>query len=110
MSIGGIFSKYAATQEFFSPSFCLAYAGLLTTLIIYAIGWQQVIKKLSISFAYANKSIGVIYAMIWGMLFFDETISIGKIVGIIFIVCGVILFARAEGSHGDNNSYRNTTN
>ena len=95
-SVGGVFSKYAASQPFFSTNFCLAYAALLITLVIHAVGWQQIIKHLPLNLAYASKSVGLVYALIWGVIVFDETVSIGKIVGIIIIIGGVILFAASE--------------
>ena len=95
-SVGGVFSKYAATQPFFSENFCIAYAALLFTLVIHAVGWQQIIKHLPLTLAYASKSIGLVYALIWGVLVFDETVSIGKIIGIIITIFGVVFFARSE--------------
>lgn len=95
-SAGGVFTKLAAAEEFFSPNFCLLYAAMMLTLIVYAIGWQQLIKRLPLSFAYASKAVGMIYAPIWGALVFDETISLGQLVGIALVIVGVILFSKAE--------------
>ncbi len=95
-SFSGIFSKYASYEEFFSARFCLFYLALLLVLGIYAIGWQQIIRKLSLSLAFAHKSVTVIWGMLWGIILFHETISLGKCIGIILIVTGICLFAKAE--------------
>ena len=95
-SVGGVCAKYAAAHPFFGTEFCVAYAALLITLVVYAVGWQQIIKHLPLTTAYASKSTGIIYAVFWGVLVFDETVSLGKIVGIVITVCGVVLFADSE--------------
>ena len=92
----GILTKYAAAHPFLSTEYCIAYAGIMLNLVVYAIAWQQIIKHLPLSLAYASKSVGLIYVVIWGVAFFDEPISIGKIIGVIIIVAGVILFAASE--------------
>ena len=95
-SVGGVFAKSAATQPFFSPNFCYAYAALMITLVVHAVGWQQIIKHLPLTLAYASKSIGLVYAMFWGVMVFDETVSVGKVIGIIITVAGVLLFTASE--------------
>ena len=37
---------------------------------IYAIAWQQVIKKFSLSTAYANKSVYLLWSQIWAVAIF----------------------------------------
>lgn len=88
-SLGGIFSKLAAGQEFLSLKFVLCYGVVLVNLFLYAIFWQQILKKLPLVTAYANKAITVIWGLIWGMVFFGEKITIQKIVGALVIIIGV---------------------
>ncbi len=95
-SFSGIFSKYASHQEFFDTKFIFLYLGLLLILVIYAIGWQQVIRRLPLSTAFAHKSVTIIWSTIWGILFFQEEISLGKCVGILMVMTGVILFSKSE--------------
>lgn len=96
MSLGGICSKMASAETFLSPKWCLFYGGVIVTLAIYALGWQQVIKRMPLTAAYANKAVTTIWGMVWGTLFFGERISIAKIVGVVLIVTGVVLFATAD--------------
>lgn len=95
-SMSGICSKKAAGEVFLSPAFCGYYVVIILLLGFYAIGWQQVIKQLSLTVAFANKAVTVIWGTIWGLLFFHETITIGKIIGVVFVVFGIILYAFAD--------------
>ena len=98
----GICSKIAANQEFMSPKFIFYYGLMLAILAIYAFAWQQVIKRLSLTTAFANKAVIVVWGMIWGVVAFQEHISVGKIVGSIIIIVGIVLFSMAEKPSGVN--------
>lgn len=91
-SIGGICSKKAAAETFFNANFFFYYILLLLILAVYAFGWQQIIKVLPLSMAFANKSITVIWSLVWGVLLFNEKITFEKLLGISFIVIGIVLF------------------
>lgn len=95
-STSGIFSKKAASFPFLSLPFFVCYSLVLFLLFLYAIGWQQVIKRIPLTTAFANKAITVVWGIIWGTLFFGETISIGKIIGASFVVIGIIIFSYSE--------------
>lgn len=101
-SISSVCSKLAATEEFLSARFCLYYSIVILTLGIYALGWQQIIKKLPLTAAFANKAITVVWGIIWGMLIFHEKLSIGKAVGAAMVVGGVILFAISDNEDKEN--------
>ena len=100
-SLGGFFSKKAASESFLSADFLVYYFLLLLTLVIYAIGWQQIIKVLPLSTAFANKAITVVWGLVWGKLLFNENITAGKLIGIGFIVAGIILFSYSGKSVAD---------
>lgn len=91
-SLGTIFSKLASKEHFLSFKFCIFYGLVLFILFLYALLWQQVLKKIPLITAYANKSITVIWGILWGYIFFDESITIFKIIGSIIIIIGVYLF------------------
>lgn len=92
-SFGGVFSKMAAGYDFLSLNFCLCYGGLILILGIYAICWQQIIKRIPLTLAYANKAVTVIWGMIWGVLFFGENITVTKVIGAVIVIAGVILYS-----------------
>lgn len=95
-SLGGISSKLAGQQEFLSFKFCLYYGIVLFVLFLYALLWQQVLKKLPLVTAFANKAVIVIWGILWGALFFKETITLTKIIGAIVIVVGVYLVVSGD--------------
>ena len=95
-SFGGIFGKLAARYSFMSFKFCLYYAALAGFLFIYAIGWQQIIKTMPLSVAYANRAVTVAWGMIWGFLIYSEKITAGKIIGSLIVISGVILYAFSD--------------
>ena len=100
-SASGIFSKLAAGQPFLSPRFCLYYAIIIALLGIYAVAWQQIIKRLPLTTAFANKAVTVVWGMVWGLVWFQEQITLGKALGGALVILGVVIFARADGAERD---------
>ena len=99
-SLGGIFSKLASKQSFLSLKFILCYGSLLFIMFVYAIGWQQIIKRLPLTMAYANRAITIVWGIIWGLLFFNEKLNVGKIIGAVIVFAGVLLYV-TESDEGD---------
>lgn len=95
-STSGIFSKLAAKECFLSPLFCIYYSVILILLGIYAAGWQQIIKRLPLTTAFANKAVTVAWGMIWGRLLFHEQITVGKASGAGLVILGIILYAKGD--------------
>ena len=93
----GIFSKLAAGKPFLSTSFILLYGAQILLLAFYAIGWQQFIKRMPLSVAYANKAVSVIWGCIYGILIFHEHLTAGKIIGGVFVLIGIALYGYADG-------------
>ena len=100
-SLGAVFSKVAADEDLFSLKFCLCYTGIIVTLVIYALGWQQIIKRIPLTVAFANKAVTVVWGLIWGVLFFSESITIGKLIGALMVIVGVITFAFSNDEKED---------
>lgn len=95
-SVSGVFSKIAGSKPFMSISFLVFYGVMLCALMIYAFGWQKVIKHLPLTTAYANKAITVIWGIVFGVMFFEETISIKDIIGASIIIAGVLLYVKSD--------------
>lgn len=96
-SVGGIVSKLAAGKEFLSLPFLFLYGAEILILAFYAFGWQQFIKRMPLSVAYANKAVTVIWGCLWGVLFFHEHLSAGKVIGALLVLIGVALYGCADG-------------
>jgi len=90
-SLGGICSKAAASKDFMSFEWILFYGIEIAILGIYAIAWQQVLKKVQLNIAYASKAVTLIWSTIWGITIFSETITWNNVIGGIIVLSGVIL-------------------
>ena len=90
-AISFVFSKLASKQEFWTYRFIFYYIVVLAILLIYAMLWQQILKKLPITTAFANKGIVAVWGMIFGKTFFNEKISINMIIGSTIIFIGIYL-------------------
>lgn len=88
-----VLGKIAAKYDFLSPHFCIFYCILIFILFIYALLWQQVLKVIPLSFATANKASTIVWGMLWSFLFFQEEITVKKIVGAVIIIIGIILLS-----------------
>ena len=90
-SVGGIFSKTAAAKQFLSFEWIFNYGMVILILGVYAILWQQILKKVQLNLAYASKAVTLIWGSLWGMLFFGETLTLTNIIGAVIVIAGVIL-------------------
>lgn len=96
-SMSGICSKMAAQNQFLSFWFIFWYALVILDLGIYAIVWQQIIKHLPLTTAYANKAITIVWGIVWGVIFFGEQIKWNMIVGAVIVIAGVLLVVKSDG-------------
>ena len=62
----------------------------------YAIGWQQIIKRLPLTTAFANKAVTVVWGIIWGAVFFMSQLLLEKVIGAALVIVGVVIYARAD--------------
>lgn len=95
-SLGGIASKLAGRQELFSFPFFVFYGLVILNLGFYALVWQQVLKHIPLTTAYANKSLTIVWGMLIGNIVFDEKITLMKVIGAIIVLLGVIMVVRED--------------
>ena len=91
-----ILSKAASSYKFLSIEYIICYGLIIVVLGIYAIFWQQVIKPFEPSIAYSNKSISLVWTMLFSSWIFNEKITICNAIGAVIIITGVIMVARDE--------------
>ena len=96
-SVTEVLGKSASSYPLTDARFFLLYGGILLILVVYALGWQQVIKHLPLTTAFANKAITVFWGIVWGALFFQEDITPLKVAGVAIIIVGVLLFSNSDG-------------
>lgn len=95
-SFGGVCSKLAGKQAVFSPLFFLFYGMLLLILAIYAVFWQQIIKRMPLSAAYLNKPVGMIWGILWGILFFQEHLTVRMVIGAAVVLTGMVIVGQTD--------------
>lgn len=95
-AVACIFSKKAAGTTFGSGRFFLFYGLNLLLLGVYAVGWQQVLKRIPLTSAYAHKSITVIWGVVFGVLLFHETLNFRQIAGVLLVICGIVLYSVSD--------------
>ncbi len=95
-SLEGVCSKTAGGESFPSIRFCIFYGLVLVILGIYAICWQQLIKRLPLTLAYANKAVTLVWGMVWGILFFSEKVTPLKAAGVVITIGGVLLYTFSD--------------
>lgn len=95
-SLSGVFSKLAAEHPFMSAGFVVFYGLTLFILFAYALGWQQVLKRLPLTIAFSNKAITVVWGIVWGAVLFHDSITVGKVIGAVIIIVGIVLLASAD--------------
>lgn len=95
-SLGGVCTKLAGQHKFFSFWFIFFYGFVILNLGVYAIVWQQIIKKLPLNTAYSNKAITIVWGILWGFVFFQEQIKWNMLLGAAIVILGVIVVVRAD--------------
>ena len=95
-SVSGIFTKLITNVPIFSIRFIIYYLALIISSSIFAIAWQQILKKMPLNAAYANKSVAVIWGLIFGRIFFNENITAFKITGSVMVIIGLILVVKDD--------------
>ncbi len=90
-TMGGVCSKMAGGQDFLSPGFIMFYGGQILVLAVYALLWQQIIKRVDLSVAYVNRAMAICWSMVWAVLFFGERITLRNIIGVVLVLAGTII-------------------
>lgn len=99
-SFGGIFSKLASHEQFMSIRWIMLYGGLIFTLGAYAVCWQQILKKIPLNLAYVNKSVTIVWSMLFGTAVFRERLTALNIIGGITVAIGVLLIVTSDNKNG----------
>ena len=95
-TLAGVAGKYAAGYEFLSKGFFICYGIEILILGVYAILWQQILKRFSLTVAYANRAMALLWSMLWAVLLFHESITVMNVIGIAIVLAGTILVNGAE--------------
>jgi len=100
----GIFTKLASQQEFLSWAYIFSFSGAVAVIGIYAILWQQIIRKIELSTAYMFKGTTIIFTMLFAYWLFGEQITWNNILGAVIIIIGIVLYAYTPSPLTSNQS------
>ena len=90
-----ICTKMASKQEMLSWPYLLWIAGAIGVMGVYALLWQQVIARMTLSTAYMFKGTSLIFVLMFSVLLFGESITLNNVIGAVIIIIGIVLFAKA---------------
>lgn len=90
-----IFTKMASRQEILSWPYLLWIAGAVGVMGVYALLWQQVIRRMPISTAYMFKGTSLIFVLLFSALLFGEGITTNNLIGSAIIIAGIVLYAKS---------------
>lgn len=89
-TVNSIIAKFATGAKPLSLGFFAFYATEVAVLGVYAICWQQMIKRFDLSIAYANRSMAILWTALWSVVIFHESLSVKQIIGIVLVVIGTV--------------------
>lgn len=98
-SLSTVAANMASKQEFLSLKYILFFGLDFFILGVYAILWQQVIKKFQLSIAYANKASTLLWSMLWNFIIFSQGITPCKVAGVLLVMVGVVVMNMGEGKN-----------
>lgn len=105
-TLSGIMSKNASANGDNLIQFLIFFGLEFLLLAIYAVLWQQMIKRFELSVAYANRSMAVLWSMLWAVLVFDDRITVKNIIGVLLVTMGTVIMntdlKNTEGEKTEN--------
>ncbi len=90
-TISSVMSKEASASGDNLLRFLFFFGMEFVVLGVYALLWQQMMKRFELSVAFANRSMAVVWSMIWAVLFFHDTITIQNMAGVVLVVVGICI-------------------
>lgn len=90
-SINTVIAKFVSEQSFLSFKFIVLYLLEFLVLGIYAVFWQQMIKRFELSIAYANKAMTLLWSLLWSVLIFGDSVTPAKVGGVLLVIAGTII-------------------
>ncbi|MEI3526413.1 MAG: EamA family transporter [Eubacteriales bacterium] len=90
-TLSSVAAKLASGQAVLSLPFIVYYGVEILILGIYAIAWQQIIKRCDLSVAYANRSMAILWSLVWTVIFFHEALTVKNIIGVLIVFAGTMI-------------------
>ncbi len=102
-SIASMMAKFASGQPVESLRFWIFFGLDVFFLGVYAILWQQMIKRFELSVAYTNRAMALLWSVVWSVVVFHEQLTLLKAAGVLLVMAGTIIVnldeAKEEAGH-----------
>ncbi len=89
-----ILAKVISQFDLNSGAFWLGLCSILGVLGVYALLWQQLLKRIPLSTAYMFRGSTLIFVLIFSVIFLGDTVTLFNCLGAVMIVIGMALFAK----------------
>lgn len=100
-SLSGVCSKGTLYDRKYLFHRVYFLVGLVFVIMFgYAIIWQQILKRMPLTVAYANRPVTLIWGIIWGALIFGEKVTWNMIAGAAIIFAGIYLVTGEDSEKG----------
>lgn len=90
-TVSSVMAKFASANKETPIKFFLFLGLEFVILAVYAVLWQQMIKRFDLSVAYANRSMAILWSMIWAVIFFHDKITLRNVLGVLLVLLGTIV-------------------
>ena len=100
-TISSVMSKQASASSGDLFRFLFFFGMEFVILGIYALLWQQMIKRFDLSVAYANRSMAVFWSMIWAVVFFHDEITVQNVIGVLLVIVGNLIINSEQEEQAD---------
>lgn len=95
-SLATVSAKFASGYPVLSGRFILFYGLELIILVVYAVLWQQILKRFPLSVAYSFRSLAIFWVLLWSVTIFHNSFTLQKIIGIIIVCAGTVIVSSNE--------------
>lgn len=91
-----VIMKYTGLQQPLTIEWCVGFVLLVGTLGIYAIAWQQILKRVELGVAYMFKGLSLFFIMVLLAICYGEPITPMKLLATGIIIVGIALYAKSN--------------
>lgn len=99
-TVSTVMAKLASGQPPLSIKFLAFYGAELFILAVYALLWQQMIKKFELSIAYTNRAMALLWSFVWAVIIFHDKITLKNIIGVALVITGTIIINGGQPEQG----------
>lgn len=101
LSLAIVAQKFAGESDTLSLRFIIFLGLAIFLLGIYSIVWQLTLRRVSLASAFSHRGVLVIWGFFWGMVLFNEQITLGQIIAACFILVGILIIGKVDSEKRD---------